>query len=224
MGTGTGPWTTFGVSAETRINAHACKPESADTKLWPLEKPAGVSPALPLGALTMVRVGIVGSRFAANLHALGLRQSSGAGLIAAASPNAEDAWEFHRRFEIPHVFKDYKDMLDSGFVDAITIACPNDLHCEVTLAAAAAGKHVFVDKPMALNPAERDRMIEACRQAGVVLMYGENLCFAPKYVRAKEQATVSDIARDISVPGWNCSLISDAPWMDFDSTCSIPVM
>src|SRR5213593_3451418 len=134
----------------------------------------------------MIRVGIVGSRFAANLHALGLRQAPGAELMAAASPNAEDAWEFHRRYEIPHVFKDYKDMLDSGFVDAVTVACPNDLHCEVTLAAAAAGKHVFVDKPMALNPADCDRMIEACRRAGVILMYGENLCFAPKYVRAQE--------------------------------------
>src|SRR2546426_10886254 len=87
----------------------------------------------------MIRVGIVGSRFAANLHALGLRQAPGADLMAAASPNAEDAWGFYRRYEIPHVFKDYKDMLDSGFVDAVTVACPNDLHCEVTLAAGAAG-------------------------------------------------------------------------------------
>src|SRR2546428_12449518 len=87
----------------------------------------------------MIRVGIVGSRFAANLHALGLRQAPGAELMAAASPNAEDAWGFHRRYEIPHVLKDYKDMLDSGFVDAVTVACPNDLHCEGTLAGAAGG-------------------------------------------------------------------------------------
>ena len=135
-----------------------------------------------------VRIGIVGSRVVANLHALALRQVPGAELVAAASPNTEHAWAFHREFEIPHVFQDYNDMLASGFVDAITVACPNDLHCEVTLAAAAAGKHVFVDKPLALNLEECDRMIEACAAAGVVLMYGENLCFAPKYVRAKELA------------------------------------
>ena len=109
-----------------------------------------------------VRVGIVGSRFAANLHALGLRQVPGAEVVAAASPNAEDAWAFHRRYEIAHVFADYQDMLDSGLVDAITVACPNDVHCQVTLAAAKAGKHVFVDKPLALNLTECDRMIEAC--------------------------------------------------------------
>ncbi len=135
-----------------------------------------------------VRIGIIGSRFVAGLHAEALRQVPGAELVAAASPNPEHVWAFHRRFDIPHAFGDYKDLLDSGFVDAITVACPNDLHCEVVLAAAAAGKHIFVDKPLALNLRECDRMIEACAKADVILMYGENLCFAPKYVRAKALA------------------------------------
>jgi predicted dehydrogenase len=135
-----------------------------------------------------IRVGIVGSRFVATAHAEGLRHVPGAEIVAAASPNPEHIWEFHKRYDIPHAFADYHDMLTSGLVDAITVACPNDLHCEVTLAAAAAGMHVFVDKPLAMNLAECDQMIAACQKAGVVLMYGENLCFAPKYVRAKQLA------------------------------------
>lgn len=135
-----------------------------------------------------VRVGIVGSGFAASLHAQGLRQVPGAEIVAAASPNAEHAWVFARSFGISHTFVDYKDMLRGDLVDAITVACPNDLHYEVTQAAAAAGKHVLVDKPMALNLSQCDSMIRACREAGVILMYGENLCFAPKYVRAKQLA------------------------------------
>jgi hypothetical protein len=50
---------------------------------------------------------------------------------------------------------------------------------------------------------------------------------APVDLKARAQftyATVSAIAADMSVPGWNCSFISDAPWMDFDPTCSMPVM
>lgn len=133
-------------------------------------------------------MGIVGSRFVATAHAEGMRQVPGVELTAVASPNPEHAWEFRRRFEIEHAFADYKDMLSSGFVDAITVACPNDLHAQVTIDAAAAGKHVLVDKPMAMSLAECDRMIEACQKAGVILMYGENLCFAPKYVRAKQLA------------------------------------
>jgi predicted dehydrogenase len=62
---------------------------------------------------------------------------------------------------------------------------PNSLHAEVTVAAAQAGKHVICEKPLCLNLQEADRMIEACRQAKVHLMYAEELCFAPKYVRAK---------------------------------------
>lgn len=135
-----------------------------------------------------VRIGIVGSRFVANIHAQAILQTPGAELLAAASPNPEHIWEFHKRYDIPHAFADYKDMIASGLVDAITVACPNDLHCEVTMAAAAAGKHVLVDKPLAMNLAECDQMIAACAKAGVLLMYGENLCFAPKYVRAKQLA------------------------------------
>jgi len=52
--------------------------------------------------------------------------------------------------------------------------------------AAAAGKHIVMEKPLCLNLAEADQMIAACRRAGVKLMYAEELCFAPKYVRLKQ--------------------------------------
>ena len=68
----------------------------------------------------------------------------------------------------------------------MVVGVPNHLHCQITLDAAAAGKHVVCEKPLCLNLAEADRMIAACRQAGVKLMYAEELCFAPKYVRLKQ--------------------------------------
>jgi predicted dehydrogenase len=71
-------------------------------------------------------------------------------------------------------------------IDLIVIGCPNYLHCEVTEAAAAAGKHIVCEKPLAMNLAEADRMIEAARKARVKLMYAEELCFTPKYVRLKK--------------------------------------
>jgi predicted dehydrogenase len=77
-------------------------------------------------------------------------------------------------------------MLAMDELDLVVIGAPNDLHCQLTLDAASAGKHVVVEKPLALNLAEADRMIEACRRAQVKLMYAEELCFAPKYVRLKE--------------------------------------
>lgn len=157
-----------------------------------------------------VRIGIVGSRFVANAHAEGIRQTPGAELVAAASPNPDHIWEFHRRWGVPHVFADYRDMF--GLVDAITVACPNDLHAPVTLAAAAAGKHVFVDKPLALTLDECDQMIEACKAAGVVLMYGENLCFTPKYVRARQLAEEGALGDVYYVRQLECHYGPHSPW------------
>jgi len=71
-------------------------------------------------------------------------------------------------------------------VDLVTLCLPNTLHCEATVLAAEAGKHVICEKPLCMNLAEADRMIEACSSAGIKLMYAEELCFAPKYVRAKQ--------------------------------------
>ncbi len=159
-----------------------------------------------------IRVGIIGSRFVAAAHAEALRQTPGVELTAVASPNAEHAWAFRRRFKIEHAFTDYKDMLSSGFIDAVTIACPNDLHAQVTIDAAAAGKHVLVDKPMAMSLAECDRMIDACKKAGVILMYGENLCFAPKYVRAKQLADQGALGNVYYVRQLECHFGPQADW------------
>jgi predicted dehydrogenase len=77
-------------------------------------------------------------------------------------------------------------LLDLRDLDMVVLGIPNDLHCGITCLAAEAGKHVVVEKPMALNVAECDRMIAACERAGVMLGYAEELCFAPKYVRLKQ--------------------------------------
>jgi predicted dehydrogenase len=131
-------------------------------------------------------VGIIGSQFVSTIHAEALRSCAQAELKAAASPTAGHARAFAERFSIPRHFTDYRQLLALPEVDMVAVGVPNDLHCAVTLEAAAAGKHVVMEKPLCLNLAEADRMIDACRKAGVKLMYAEELCFAPKYVRLKQ--------------------------------------
>jgi len=106
--------------------------------------------------------------------------------VAVASPTGDHADTLARRYGIPHRFQDYRKMLEMDELDLIVIGAPNNLHAAITIDAAGAGKHVICEKPMCLNLADADRMIDACRQAGVKLMYAEELCFAPKYVRLKE--------------------------------------
>ncbi len=100
-------------------------------------------------------------------------------------PDPDCAERFAAERGIARAFADYRSLLDLDEVDLVVLGLPNDLHCEATCLAAAAGKHVVVEKPMAPSLAECDRMIAACEQAGVMLGYAEELCFAPKYVRLK---------------------------------------
>jgi predicted dehydrogenase len=133
-----------------------------------------------------VRVGLVGSQFISSIHADAVQRCGDAELAAVASPTGDHAATFARRFGIPRHFQDYRDLLAIDGLDLVVIGAPNDRHAAITIDAAEAGKHVVCEKPLCLNLGEADRMIEACRAAGVKLMYAEELCFAPKYVRLKQ--------------------------------------
>jgi predicted dehydrogenase len=132
-----------------------------------------------------VRVGLVGSQFVSTIHAEALKRVPGAELFAVTSPTSDHAEQFAKRHGVRHHFRDYSRMLEASEVDLVVLGCPNDFHCEFTEQAAAAGKHVVCEKPLCLNLDEADRMLAACQRAGVKLMYAEELCFTPKYVRLK---------------------------------------
>src|SRR5207237_732625 len=91
-----------------------------------------------------------------------------------------------RRWNIPATTTDYRKLLDRKDVDAVVIGIPNDLHREVVVAAAEAGKHVILEKPIAHTLADADAMVKACKQHKIKLGYAETICFSPKYVRAKQ--------------------------------------
>ena len=107
-------------------------------------------------------------------------------VLAACSPRKEHVEEFARKWSIPAAVTDYRAQLDRKDIDVVVVGIPNDLHREVVVAAAEAGKHVILEKPIAHTLADADAMIGACRNANVKLMYAETLCFSPKYARAKE--------------------------------------
>ncbi len=133
-----------------------------------------------------VRVGLVGSGFVTAIHAEALARVAGARVDAVASPTPGKAARFAAERGIPKHFQDYRALYDLKEIDLVVLGLPNDLHADAAVLAAQAGKHVVVEKPLALNLAECDRMIAACSDAGVMLGYAEELCFAPKYVRLKQ--------------------------------------
>jgi myo-inositol 2-dehydrogenase/D-chiro-inositol 1-dehydrogenase len=102
-----------------------------------------------------------------------------------ASPTRGRAAQFAQSHGIPAAYNGLEEMLAGADVEAVAIGIPNDKHCWACETIARAGKHVICEKPLCVTLAEADRMIDACAKAGVLLCYAEELCFAPKYVRAK---------------------------------------
>jgi len=129
---------------------------------------------------------MIGSGFVSAIHAESLQRYPHAEIVAACSPTAANVKKFARQFGIPNTYTDHRKLLEREDLDMVVVGIPNDLHCQVAVDAAAAGKHIVMEKPLCLNLAEADRMIAACRKANVKLMYAEELCFTPKYVRLKK--------------------------------------
>lgn len=133
-----------------------------------------------------VGVGLLGSAFVSTIHAKAFRHVPQAKIVAVASRTEEHARSFAEAHAIPKWFTDYGELLALPEVDVVVLGIPNYLHAQACVDAAQAGKHVICEKPLCTTLEEADRMIAACREAGVKLMYAEELCFTPKYVRAKE--------------------------------------
>jgi myo-inositol 2-dehydrogenase/D-chiro-inositol 1-dehydrogenase len=136
-----------------------------------------------------VKVGIIGSQFQADIHAASFQiMPDDAEVVAVASPTPGNAQAFAKKFNIPRAFTDYREMLKEKDIEMVTIAAPNSLHAQMTRDCAAAGKHIICEKPLAMTIAEGEEMIAVAKRHNVLLMYGEELVFTPKYLKAKEMA------------------------------------
>ncbi len=118
-----------------------------------------------------IRVGVIGAgRFAVDCHIPGLQAHPHAEVIALCARNHDRVTALAQRFSIPDVYTDYRELLARPDLDAVTVATPDALHYEVTMAALAAGKHVFCEKPLAMSVEEGRAMTTAAENAGLVGM------------------------------------------------------
>ncbi|HEY2916125.1 MAG TPA: Gfo/Idh/MocA family oxidoreductase [Candidatus Limnocylindrales bacterium] len=100
----------------------------------------------------------------------GMRRGRRSEVVAIASRDEPTARRVAAELGIPRAHGSYEALLADPAVEAVYIPLPNHLHAEWTIAAAAAGKHVLCEKPVALTAVEAERMIAACERAGVLLM------------------------------------------------------
>jgi predicted dehydrogenase len=164
-----------------------------------------------------VKVGIVGSQFAAELHAKAYARCAHAEVVAAAAIDNLDP--FCDKYGIPGRYADYRDMLNQADIDLVSVCVPNFLHHEVVMAAAAAGKHVVCEKPLATNLADGAEMVQTCRERRVKLMYAEDWLFAPAIRRAKaiiDEGAIGDI---LFIKAKETHLGSHSPFAKKVATC-----
>jgi len=144
-----------------------------------------------------VKVAILGGGFITDIHMESYhRFVPEATVTAVYTRKAEKAKAFAEKYHVPEWYDDIDTLLKKADCDVVDICLPNYLHAEATLKAAAAGKHIIIEKPLSVTLEEADKMIAACKKAGVKLMYAEELCFAPKYERARhmvKEGAIGDI-------------------------------
>jgi myo-inositol 2-dehydrogenase / D-chiro-inositol 1-dehydrogenase len=147
--------------------------------------------------MNRIKVAILGAGFIADIHVESYRRFvANAEVVAVYTRDETKSKAFAEKHAIPQWFSDIDALIEKCGCDVVDICLPNFLHATATLKAAAAGKHIIIEKPLAVTLEEGRQMVAACQQAGVKLMYAEELCFAPKYERVRhlvKEGAVGDI-------------------------------
>jgi predicted dehydrogenase len=137
-----------------------------------------------------VRIGIIGAgSVAQSIHIPGFKTCQGVELAAVSDSNAEAA----KATGIPEVHNRYQDLLARSDIDGVVVATPNHLHHRIVLAAAARGKHVLCEKPLALRLAEAKEMLRAVQDAGLVHMTAFTYQYAPAVRFAKHLVSTGEL-------------------------------
>jgi predicted dehydrogenase len=132
----------------------------------------------------------------------GLQASQRSEVVAIASREAGRAEAAARALAIPRAYGSYEALLADPDVDAVYIPLPNHLHAEWAIAAARAGKHVLCEKPLAMTAAEAQAIVDAGREAGIVLVEAFMYRQHPSWVAVRDLVASGRIGRLVAVDSW----------------------
>lgn len=155
-----------------------------------------------------IRCGVIGLGWFGEKHCEVLRDLPWAELRAVCTRRPERLTEIAERFAVPASYADYRQMLADPEIDVVSVVTMWDQHVEPAVAALEAGKHVFLEKPMASTVADCDRILAAARRAAGRFMVGHICRFNPRYAAAKRQIDSGAIGDIVSIyarrnlPSW----------------------
>lgn len=138
------------------------------------------------------------------MRACAQSQTARVAAVVTGHPDTKGA-KYAAMYGIPktsiYTYETFDRIRDNKDVDAVYVGLPNGMHCEYTIRAAQAGKHVLCEKPMAISSAECEKMIDACRLAKVKLMIGYRVQLDPTWTRAIQIIKSGDIGQVESFQG-----------------------
>ena len=160
-----------------------------------------------------VRICLVGAGRVAGVHANSIvNHVKEAELIAIVDPNAEALITTAKKFGVGAQYERFEHALEDVEFDAVVITSPTFTHTELAEAAAIAGKHVFLEKPMALNLKECDTIIHAADTHGVILQLGFMRRFDPEFVAAAERIEAGEIGQPMLIKSLTHGPGLPPPW------------
>lgn len=150
--------------------------------------------------ISKVRWGIIGCGDVTEVKSgPGFQKAEGSELVAVMRRNEKLAEDYAQRHNVPKWYNDANKLINDPDVDAVYIATPPSTHKEYTIAAASAGKPVYVEKPMALNYSECIEMVETCRKFNVPLFVAYYRRALPRFLKVKSLLDENRIGEICSV-------------------------
>jgi predicted dehydrogenase len=142
------------------------------------------------------KVGFIGAGGIARTHMKYLKDIPGVEIVAAADVSDENLEKCKKEYNVQRSYKDFHELLKvEKEMDAVSICTPNGLHAPNTIAALEAGKHVMVEKPMAMNAKEGKQMVEAAKKAGKHLIVGFQYRFSPQSQLVREYCQTGQLGK-----------------------------
>ncbi len=143
--------------------------------------------------------GVIGAGLWGEFHALVYSRHTGAELVAVCDVDGGRAKAIAAKYGAQRWYTRYADLLADADVDAVTVATPDHLHCEIGVAAARAGKHILMEKPLALTVEDCQAIIAAARQAGVKLMVDFHNRWNPPFNLLKQSIDAGELGEPLLI-------------------------
>jgi predicted dehydrogenase len=134
-----------------------------------------------------IRVGIIGVGYMGEVHIMGMQGSSRAEVVAISDVNEERLKALQETYGIPRTYTDFYQMFEAEDLDGVVVATPDELHRKPVEAAAQAGVHLLLEKPIATRMEDAEAIVQAVEGSGIQCVMGFSLRFSPDYRAIKER-------------------------------------